>query len=145
MMFREHQARHGGARHQHQQAGVRHVKAEGALRPASEIVVIEDQVLDDSPRCAERANGDHDVDGGQAQFARQQPVNDRDNDQQDELLGVDEADARIDGEDRRDERGGRVCRQRPEHPRHLDPLAVPHHQSDPEHGGNRQQDVGGGD
>jgi hypothetical protein len=73
------------------------------------------------------------------------PVGERDDDQQDELFRVDEARARIDREERRDERRRAVRGQRPEHRRHFDALVVANEKPDPEQGRDREEDVGRGD
>ena len=142
----EHDARDRRARDEHQLPRVRHVQPERALRPPSEVVVLEDAELDDADDGADRADGDDDVDRGKARRPRQQPVADRHDEEQQQLLAVEEADARIDREDRRDERRGRVAASGQNMRGTLDPLVVPRRPAPARaRSSERQQDVRGGD
>jgi hypothetical protein len=95
-MLREHHARDRRAQDQHQQPRIRHVEPEQPLGRRPELIEVQDQVLDDARRRAQRADGDDDVHREQRAASAQQAVGERDDDEQDELLRVDEAHARID-------------------------------------------------
>ena len=100
-------------------------------------------VLDDAVDGVDCAHGDHDVDDCQAAFAAEQSIGDRHDREEYELLAVFKADPRIDREHRRDERRAGVGGERPEHPRHFDPLVVDDHEGEPQHGRESEQDFRG--
>ena len=145
VVFREHHPRHRRAPDEHQQPRVGHVVAERTRRPPPEVIEVQDQVLDDAPGGAERADRHDHVHGEQRPRPAKQPVGQRDDDEQDELLRIDQARPRIDRKEGRHERRSRVGDERPEHPRHLDALVIADEDAHPEQRGDRQQDVRRGD
>ncbi len=94
----EHDPRRRDAGDQHDQPRVGHVVAKRALDPLPEIVEIEDPVLDDAVDGAERTGADHHVHRFQRSFAAQQPVGDRHDRVEHQLLRIDEADLTVDRE-----------------------------------------------
>ena len=91
----EEDARERGADDEHQQARVGHVVAERAARPVRQVVVAEERVLDDADRGAGRADRHDDGDERLAARSRREAVDERNDQEEHELLGVDEADARL--------------------------------------------------
>ena len=98
-------ARDRRARDQHQQPRVGHVEPERPLRPPARDCRSSGSGTGRCPSVALTAPTVMiDVDRQQRPPPAEQPVGERDDDQEDQLLGVDQADARVDREDRRDER-----------------------------------------
>jgi len=138
----EEQPRHRRADHQHQQTRVGHVVPERALRPLAEMVVVEHPVLHDAQDRAGSADGDDDVEDRQRAVPARQLVDRRHQQEQDELLGVDEARAGIRRERRRHQRPRRVHHQRPEEPRGFPSLLPQHQRAGPAGQRERQADSG---
>ena len=121
---RKQNARAGGAGDEHQQAGIGHVVTERALRPAAEVVEMQDAVLHDAHSRADGADADDHLHDQRGLRTARELVHHRDDEKQHELLRVDEAGARIAREGRRDERDGAVRRKRNEQRRRVEPLAA---------------------
>jgi hypothetical protein len=141
----EEQACHGGACDQHQEARVGHVVAEQTPWTAAQPVVVQDSVLDDADDGAGGRDRDDDVEHRVRARTPSQVVHGWHDQQQDELLAVDNAHARVPGEGGRDQRPARVHHQRPEHRRHAGSLPVHQQEHGPRHEHERQQDIGRGD
>ena len=122
--FAEQHAGERRADDEHQQARVRHVVAERALRPPSEVVVVQDAELHDADDGAHGGERDDHRDHRRRVRAGREAVDQRHEQEQHHLLVGHQARARVGRERGRDERDGGVQRERPGKRRHFDRFAV---------------------
>ncbi len=144
LAFAEQQTRKRGADNEHQQARIRHVVAERALRPPAEVVVVKDRVLKDPVRGADGAERQDDGDHRFGAPGVEQAIRHRHQGKQDELLAVDETRPGLRGQRGRHERQRCVRCERPEHARHRDRFAAGHEHGGPAEHRHGQQDLTGG-
>ena len=130
--------------HQHEQTRVGHVVAHGARWPLTEAVVPEDAVLHDPKYRAGGADGDDDRRHRLRALAPRQSVDDRHHEEEQHLLGVDDADAAVERKHDRHHCHRGVDHQRAEEGGRRGSLACDHEQGDPQPEGDREQDLGGG-
>ena len=113
----EQQARRRDARHDHQRARVRHVVGERALRTSTEVVEVQEAVLEQADEGAGRADGDDHRREEVRPMPAREPVHQRHDQEQHQLLGVDQADGGVHRGGRGDQGDGGVRGEGPEETR----------------------------
>ena len=140
----EQQAGRRDARHEHQRTRVRHVVGERALRTTTEVVEVQEAVLEQADEGAGRADGDDHGGEEVGPMAAREPVDQRHDQEEHQLLGVDQADGGVDRGGGGDEGDGGIGGEGPEEDGHLE-LLLPHHeQRAPAQERQGEQDARGG-